>query len=160
MKNQIRNFVMGAGLAALLWSPLLMAQNAETAEIPFDFHAGHRERVGELVADPARLQQVFWNILKNAAKFTPDRGEIFVKTTRLDDGRYQVEFRDTGVGIEPEALGRVFTAFEQGHQLINRRYGGLGLGLAIARALVHLHGGTIEARSEGTGKGTLFVENV
>ena len=120
-------------------------------------HCELDERVGELVADPARLQQVFWNILKNAAKFTPERGEIFVKTSRMDDGRYRVEFRDTGVGIEPEALGRVFTAFEQGNQLINRRYGGLGLGLAIAKALVQLHGGTIEARSEGVGKGTLFV---
>lgn len=120
-------------------------------------HCELDEAVGELVADPARLQQVFWNILKNAAKFTPERGDIYVKTSRQDDGRYRVEFRDTGVGIEPEALPRVFTAFEQGHQNINRRYGGLGLGLAIARALVQLHGGAIEAHSEGSGKGTLFV---
>lgn len=119
-------------------------------------HCELDEDVGEIVADPARLQQVFWNVLKNAAKFTPERGEIFVKTQRLDEGRYRVEFRDTGVGIEPEALSRIFTAFEQGHQLINRRYGGLGLGLAIARALVQLHGGTIVARSEGAGKGTQF----
>lgn len=120
-------------------------------------HCELDERVGELVADPARLQQVFWNILKNAAKFTPERGDIYVRTERLDNGIYRVEFRDTGVGIDPAALGRIFTAFEQGHQKINRRYGGLGLGLAIARALVQLHGGTIDAFSEGPGRGTLFV---
>jgi len=120
-------------------------------------HCELDERVGELVADSTRLQQVFWNILKNAAKFTPEGGDIYVKTIRLDDGRYRVEFRDTGVGIEPGALDKIFTAFEQGHQKINRRYGGLGLGLAIARALVQLHGGTIEALSEGAGRGTLIV---
>jgi len=123
-------------------------------------HCELDENVGEVVADPARLQQVFWNILKNAAKFTPNNGDIFVKTQRVDANRFRVAFRDTGMGMEPEALTRVFTAFEQGDQKITRRFGGLGLGLAIARALIELHGGSITAHSEGRGKGTLFIVEI
>jgi len=123
-------------------------------------HCDLDENVGEIVADATRLQQVFWNILKNAAKFTPENGHIYVRTARVDEKTYRVEFRDTGVGIEPDALPRIFTAFEQGEQKLNRRYGGLGLGLAIARALVQLHGGAIRAFSEGVNKGTLFVVEI
>ena len=108
-------------------------------------------------ADPARLQQVLWNLLKNAAKFTPDGGSIAVRTTDLDCGRVQVEVSDTGIGIAPDVMAKVFDAFEQGENTVTRRFGGLGLGLAITRALVSLHGGAIAAQSDGPGRGATFT---
>jgi PAS domain S-box-containing protein len=105
--------------------------------------------------DPARLQQVFWNLLNNAKKFTPPDGRIEVVTSdAAADGRVRVEVIDSGVGIEAELLPKVFHAFEQGEA---RRYGGLGLGLAICKALVEMHDGTIEAQSDGKGRGARFV---
>ncbi len=111
--------------------------------------------------DDGRLLQVFWNILKNAVKFTPEGGSIQV---RCANGagvggrpRVVVEVRDTGVGIEPEALQRVFNAFDQGSDIVTQRYGGLGLGLAISKSIVEAHGGTISAQSEGRGRGSTFM---
>ncbi len=106
-------------------------------------------------ADPARIQQVFWNLLKNAIKFTPPGGCVGIRCRR-ENGHVLVEVNDSGEGIEPEALTRIFNAFEQGEPSITRRFGGLGLGLAISKALMDLHGGTIEAHSEGKGKGATF----
>lgn len=106
-------------------------------------------------ADAARLQQVFWNILRNAIKFTPQGGCIGIRC-RPDRDHIVVEVNDSGVGIEPEALGRIFNAFEQAGRSISRQFGGLGLGLAISKALVEIHGGTISAHSEGAGKGASF----
>ena len=107
-------------------------------------------------ADPARLQQVFWNLISNAVKFTPEGGTITFRCRPVDAGRVRLEVSDTGVGIEADALSRIFDAFEQGGQTVARIFGGLGLGLAISKALVTLHGGTIAARSEGKGKGSTF----
>jgi CheY-like chemotaxis protein len=110
-------------------------------------------------ADPARLTQVFWNLLKNAIKFTPEGGTVSVTTrvVRSDDApALQLAVRDTGHGISAEALPRIFDAFEQGSRAITQTFGGLGLGLAISKALVDLHGGTIVAQSDGLGKGSLF----
>lgn len=107
-------------------------------------------------ADGARLQQVFWNLLKNAIKFTPDNGCVGIRC-RPDGNRVNVEVNDSGIGIEPEPLARVFNAFEQGERSVTRRYGGLGLGLAISKALVEMHGGVIEAHSAGLGKGATFL---
>jgi PAS domain S-box-containing protein len=109
-----------------------------------------------VAADAARLQQVFWNLLKNAIKFTPDGGRISVRCQSEGDGHVLVEVADTGIGIEPMARQRIFDAFEQGNALIARQLGGLGLGLAISKTLVELHGGTIEAESDGPGKGSVF----
>lgn len=106
-------------------------------------------------ADAARLQQVFWNLLKNAVKFTPTGGCVGVRC-RAHNQTVVVEVTDSGVGIEPEDLPRVFTAFEQVERSPGRHVGGLGLGLAIARAIVELHDGRIEAYSEGPQKGTTF----
>ena len=106
-------------------------------------------------ADPARLQQVLWNVIKNAAKFTPDGGEIHV-STRVDGSRHLVEVRDTGVGIAPETVPRVFDAFEQGEG-VTRQFGGLGLGLAITKAIVEMHGGSIKVESDGRDKGATFT---
>ena len=104
--------------------------------------------------DAARLQQVFWNIIKNGVKFTPSGGEVRVVTGNRD-GELVVRVTDTGVGIAPEALPKIFQAFEQG-SLPTGSFGGLGLGLAISRAIVQMHDGRIEAESEGPSRGAIF----
>jgi PAS domain S-box-containing protein len=115
------------------------------------------EGVGTVAGDPARLQQVLWNVLRNAIKFTPEGGRIDVSTARLAGDRCEVRVRDTGRGISPEVLPRIFDAFEQGGERVNRQFGGLGLGLAICQALVDLHGGAIRAESAGEGHGATFI---
>ena len=104
-----------------------------------------------------RLQRVFGNLLDNAARFTPEGGRIGLRTDGDGTGRLTVTVEDTGVGIEPEALGKVFDAFEQAGRTVTRGHGGLGLGLSIARTLVEKHGGTLTAASEGRGKGAAFT---
>lgn len=107
-------------------------------------------------ADSARLQQVFWNLLKNAVKFTPGEGRISIVTSNTDQ-RIKIEFTDTGIGIDPQVLPRIFNAFEQGEQTKTRRFGGLGLGLNIAKTVVELHHGHLTAASEGQNKGSVFT---
>jgi PAS domain S-box-containing protein len=111
-----------------------------------------------VAADAPRLQQIFWNLLRNAIKFTPDRGRLSIQT-RNESGALLIELADTGIGIDPRTIDRLFEAFEQGEAEdgIARRYGGLGLGLAIARALVEAHGGKLTAHSEGRDHGTCFT---
>jgi signal transduction histidine kinase/CheY-like chemotaxis protein len=104
--------------------------------------------------DPARLQQVFWNLIKNAVKFTADGGRIVVETKDLSDQRIAIRTIDTGIGIDAAKISKIFNAFEQGQSSITRKFGGLGLGLAISKAMVRAHGGTISVESEGLGKGT------
>jgi PAS domain S-box-containing protein len=108
-------------------------------------------------ADPARLQQVLWNLVKNAVKFTPAGGRITVRSRDAENDRVVVEVSDTGIGIPPESIRKIFTPFEQAEDWITRRYGGLGLGLTIAKALAEKHGGSLGAFSEGNGKGATFV---
>src|SRR6185369_1412039 len=100
-----------------------------------------------VTADPARLQQVFWNLLKNAIKFTPEGGRIAVRSRTAEDGRIAVEVEDSGIGIAADVLPRMFDAFEQGDTPAAWHAGGLGLGLAISKALIEMHGGTIRAES-------------
>ena len=107
-------------------------------------------------ADPARLQQIFWNLVKNAVKFTPQGGRLTVRS-RNEDGWLRVEIEDSGIGIEPHSLDTIFNAFEQADEAVTQRFGGLGLGLAIAKALVQAHGGQITAVSRGRGKGAIFT---
>ncbi len=104
-------------------------------------------------ADPARLQQIFWNLINNAVKFTPPNGRITI-TTNDSAGKLRVEIADTGMGIEPEALPKIFDAFEQGGRT---QLGGLGLGLAISKTLVEAHKGTITAQSAGRNQGSMFA---
>jgi CheY-like chemotaxis protein/two-component sensor histidine kinase len=111
--------------------------------------------IGTISADPDRLRQVIGNLVNNAVKFTPSGGHVDLQLRK--DGEW-VEFSvtDTGKGIEPEFLPHVFTAFSQSDVSSTRSFGGLGLGLAISKELVELHGGTIYAESEGIGKGATF----
>ena len=98
-----------------------------------------------MLVDPPRLQQVFWNVLRNAAKFTPAGGTIALRTFNRTPATFNVEVTDTGIGIEPEHLAKIFDAFEQ----VGSRDEGLGLGLAISKAVVEVHGGSIRAASAG-----------
>jgi CheY-like chemotaxis protein/nitrogen-specific signal transduction histidine kinase len=109
-----------------------------------------------LDADPQRLQQVVSNLLTNALKFTPEQGSIDVRVER-HGGRAQIVVRDTGIGMAPELLPRVFDRFQQGDSSTTRTHTGLGLGLAIVRYLVEQHGGTIAAASAGRGHGSTFT---
>jgi len=110
--------------------------------------ASHQVKV-----DPPRMQQVFWNILRNACKFTPDTGKISVRSYNSSPSSITVEIIDTGIGIEPAFLEKIFDAFEQ----LEMRREGLGLGLAISKAIVEMHGGSIQAQSKGSGKGATFA---
>jgi len=107
-------------------------------------------------ADTPRLTQVFWNLFSNAVKFTPPGGAITVRSWREEAAtglHLVVEVEDTGIGIEPDVLSGIFDAFQQGEQAITRRFGGLGLGLAISKAIVELHGGHLTAASDGRDRG-------
>jgi PAS domain S-box-containing protein len=109
-----------------------------------------------VLGDPARIQQIFWNLIKNAVKFTPANGSITVETADRDGGLI-VRVIDDGIGIDPGVLPHIFTAFEQGGRDITQRFGGLGLGLAISKALVEVHGGALTASSPGKDQGSTFV---
>jgi len=108
------------------------------------------------VGDPARLQQVVWNLLSNAIKFTPKGGRVQVRLERVNS-HIEIAVSDTGAGIRGEFLPYAFERFRQADQKTTRHHGGLGLGLAIVRHLVELHGGTVEADSPGEGQGATFV---
>jgi signal transduction histidine kinase len=105
-----------------------------------------------LNADSDRLQQVFWNLLKNAIQYTENAGHLVIRSTNPHSDWLRIEFADSGRGIPPELTTRIFEAFEQGQQS-----DGLGLGLAISKAIVELHGGVVNAVSDGIGRGSTFA---
>jgi signal transduction histidine kinase len=107
--------------------------------------------------DAARLQQVFWNLLSNAQKFTPKEGSISIRSTNPQPGRIRIDVIDSGIGIDPALMPKLFHAFEQGNGVAARKFGGLGLGLAISKSLIAAHGGTLSASSDGAGKGATFT---
>jgi CheY-like chemotaxis protein len=111
---------------------------------------------GPIMGDPNRLQQVFWNLLSNAVKFTPKGGQVRVELQRVES-HLEVSVADNGEGIEPAFLPHVFDRFRQADATASRAHGGLGLGLAIVRQLVELHGGTIDVHSEGRNCGSTFI---
>jgi len=122
--------------------------------LEFEFRLrAHNEYVN---GDPARLQQVFWNLIKNAVKFTPQGGKITVETADLREDHIAIRTIDTGIGIGREKIEKIFNAFEQGQSSITRKFGGLGLGLAISKAMVRAHSGTLSVESAGPGKGSIF----
>jgi PAS domain S-box-containing protein len=128
--------------------------DAEAKEITIDSALNHE--TGSITGDQERLQQVVWNVLSNAVKFTEHGGRVHVVLERVGPN-VQLTVRDTGVGIAPEFLPHIFERFRQGDAGMTRQRGGLGLGLAIARQLVEMHGGTIEAASGGQGNGSAFT---
>ena len=126
---------------------------ADAKEITLEYLA--QPGLGAISADSGRLQQIIWNLLSNAVKFTPHGGKIAIRVQR-DGSNATVTVSDTGQGIAPEFLPRVFDRFRQADSSTTRSFGGLGLGLAIVRHLVELHGGTVSAESAGVGKGATF----
>jgi signal transduction histidine kinase len=124
---------------------------AKNLEVKFQLRASDAYVEG----DPARLQQVFWNLIKNSVKFTPERGRITIETLNPTQDKIEARVIDTGIGIEQEKIDKIFNAFEQGSD-ITRRFGGLGLGLAISKALIDAHGGKIQVQSAGKDKGATF----
>jgi signal transduction histidine kinase len=127
--------------------------DAKNLEVTFQLRASRPYVDG----DPARLQQVFWNLIKNSVKFTPEKGRIRIETVNPTPDKIEVRVIDTGIGIEPETIGRIFDAFEQGQSDITRRFGGLGLGLTISKTLIDAHGGHIRVQSPGKNQGATFT---
>jgi signal transduction histidine kinase/CheY-like chemotaxis protein len=139
-----------------------MIQAALETSRPLIEEAGHELKVTYpsepvfLHADPTRLAQVFANLLNNAAKYTPRGGHIWL-TGERQENTVLIKVRDTGVGIPADMLHRVFETFTQVDRSLDRLQGGLGIGLALVRSLVELHGGSVEARSEGPGQGSELI---
>jgi signal transduction histidine kinase/ActR/RegA family two-component response regulator len=129
---------------------------AKHLQVEFRLRAVHTHVEG----DPARLQQVFWNLIKNSVKFTPGKGSIVIETANPAPEEIEIRITDTGIGIEPEKIDKIFNAFEQGQVAITRRFGGLGLGLAISKAMVDAHGGKIRVESPGKDQGSTFSLNL
>jgi signal transduction histidine kinase len=126
---------------------------AKNLEVNFALRAAHPYVEG----DPARLQQVFWNLIKNSVKFTPEKGRISIETLNPAPNNIEVRVIDTGIGVEPQAIDKIFDAFEQGQSDITRRFGGLGLGLTISKTLIDAHGGHIRVQSSGKNQGATFT---
>jgi signal transduction histidine kinase len=154
ISGKVRVHVQPVDLKAVVTAAVQTVQPAINAkgircEVQFD------PSVPQLSGDPSRLQQVFWNLLTNAVKFTPRGGRISVRADRTES-HVEVKITDTGEGIEPAFLPSVFDRFRQADASTTRRHGGLGLGLAIVKQLVEVHGGTIRAHSDGRGRGAVF----
>jgi CheY-like chemotaxis protein len=139
-----------------------VVQNAIDAVIPaadakgVRLEAGVDPQAAPVSGDPERLQQVFWNLLSNAVKFTGRGGKVQIRLAQINS-HVEVSVADTGIGIAPEFLPHVFERFRQADASITRERGGLGLGLSIARQLTELHGGTIDAASDGPDRGSTFT---
>src|SRR5207247_1592353 len=130
---------------------------AEAKSKRLHVHLNLRANSHYAAADAAKFQQIIWNLLKNAIKFTPEDGEIAISSSNPAPEVLTVNVRDTGIGVEPEIMQRIFDPFEQGNRSSERRFGGLGLGLAISKSLAHAHGGTLTAQSEGHNRGSTFI---
>ena len=154
--GKLRLSVRATSLAAVIEAALdSMRPAAEAKEIEIRFHREVASGEDELIADPDRLQQVVWNLISNAIKFTPARGRVDVQLKRMDS-HFEVRVTDTGKGIPPEFLPSAFDRFQQADSSTTRAHGGLGIGLAIVRHLVELHGGSVSASSDGSGLGASF----
>ena len=130
---------------------------AEAESRKLQVHLNLRANTHYVAADAAKFQQIIWNLLKNAIKFTPEDGEIAISSSNPSPEVLTISLRDTGIGMEPEVMQRIFDPFEQGNRSFERRFGGLGLGLAISKSLAQAHGGTLTAQSDGRNRGSTFL---
>jgi signal transduction histidine kinase len=155
IRGKLRLEVSGVDLPAVIHSAIdSVVPTAEAKGVELATHID--EPSGEVLADPNRLQQVLWNLLSNAVKFTPRGGRVEVRLSSTSSHAV-IEVRDNGQGISPDVLPRVFERFWQADRSPTRTSGGLGLGLALVRHLIELHGGTVRAESPGEGMGATFV---
>jgi signal transduction histidine kinase/ActR/RegA family two-component response regulator len=120
-------------------------------------HVNLRANSHYAAADAAKLQQIVWNLLKNAIKFTPEDGEIAISSSNPSPEVLTMSVSDTGIGMEPEVMQRIFDPFEQGSRSFEHRVGGLGLGLAISKSLAEAHSGRLTAESDGRDRGSTFI---
>ncbi|HEV3392966.1 MAG TPA: MASE1 domain-containing protein [Chthoniobacterales bacterium] len=130
---------------------------AEAQDRQLNLRLNLRAGAHHVLADAAKFQQIIWNLVKNAIKFTGENGDITISTTNLEAQTLTISVQDSGIGIEPEIMNRIFDPFEQGERSFQRRYGGLGLGLAISKSLAQAHGGTLTGKSDGRDHGSTFV---
>ena len=130
---------------------------AEAESKKLQVHLNLRANTRYVAADAAKFQQIIWNLLKNATKFTPEDGEIAISSSNPSPEVLTITVRDTGIGMESEVMQRIFDPFEQGNRSFERRFGGLGLGLAISKSLAQAHGGTLTAQSDGRNRGSTFL---
>jgi signal transduction histidine kinase len=130
---------------------------AEAESRRLQVHLNLRANAYHVAADTAKFQQIIWNLLKNAIKFTPDAGEIAISSSNPSPEVFTISVRDTGIGMESEVMQRIFDPFEQGNRSFERRFGGLGLGLAISKSLAQAHGGALTAQSDGRNRGSTFL---
>ncbi|HEY6065970.1 MAG TPA: response regulator [Thermoanaerobaculia bacterium] len=154
--GKLRLSVRAARLSSIIEAALeSMRPAAEARGIDIRFVREVPSDDDQVIGDPDRLQQVVWNLISNAIKFTPPKGRVEVRLAKIDS-QFEVQVTDTGRGIRPEFLPSVFERFRQADSSTTRAYGGLGIGLAIVRHLVELHGGSVSASSEGEGRGATF----
>ena len=152
--GRLRLSIQSVDLVAVV-SAALESIRPSAADKHLDVHTEFDLSIGPVLGDPERLQQVFWNLLTNAVKFSPRQGRVDVRIERMRS-QALVRITDTGIGIRAEMLPVIFERFRQGDSSVTRAHGGLGLGLAIVRQLVDMHGGTVEASSSGEGQGSTF----
>src|SRR6266487_4038603 len=152
-KLQLRFVPVDAHLAI---SNVVEICRAEADSKKLHVHLNLRANTHNVAADAAKFQQIIWNLLKNAIKFTPEEGEIAISSLNPSPEVLTISMRDTGIGMDPEVMQRIFDPFEQGNRSLERRFGGLGLGLAISKSLAQAHGGTLTAKSGGRDRGSTF----
>src|SRR5262249_42652879 len=133
---------------------------AEARSKRLHLHLNLRAKSCHVTGDAAKFQQIIWNLLKNAIKFTPEGGEIVISSQNPSETILAVSVRDTGIGVEPEVMQRIFDPFEQGNRSFEHRFGGLGLGLAISKSLAQAHGGTLTAETDRSKCGSTFTLSI
>jgi signal transduction histidine kinase/DNA-binding response OmpR family regulator len=156
--GKLRLSLQSASLASVIGAAMdsmRLAAEGKQIEMSFENHAGEEDCI---FGDPDRIQQIVWNLISNSIKFTPPRGRVTVDLRRRETpNEFEIEVRDTGQGMTPEFLRHAFDRFRQADSSLTRSHGGLGIGLAIARHLTELHGGSITAESPGPGLGSGFL---
>src|SRR2546429_1426806 len=153
-KMQLRFVPVDAHLAI---SNVVEICRAEVQSKRLHVHLNLRANTHHVAAVTAKFQLIIWNLLKNAVKFTPDDGEIAISSSNAAPDVLTISVCDTGIGMEPEVMQRIFDPFEQGNRSFERRFGGLGLGLAISKSLAQAHSGTLTAQSGGRDRGSTFI---